>query len=393
MNAADNRTIDPPSPSNATKAFMTSPDPPSDAAASSMPGTASLAPLPFSAYSLIIDARSPREFAEDHVPGAVNLPVVDDRQYAEVGTTHRSNPHAAYLIGVEYSLHNIASHLKPLISRFGPSDRFLVYCFRGGKRSQLWAGNLRTIGFDVDVIPGGWKRYRAWVRDTLETLPPAFAYQVLCGPTGCGKTRLLHELARQGEQVVDLEALANHRGSLLGDLPGSPQPSQKLFDTLLLDTLRRFDPARPVWLEAESKKIGRIQLPDALTAAMHRSPTIHLDVPIAERVRLWREDYPHFAAEPVAMVAKLAPLKPLVGGQELASWQALAAGQRIDELFERVMVAHYDPCYARSTTREYGPGDAADRIAVDSLAPAALASVARAMIASLASRPSPGTDS
>ena len=354
-------------------------DPSSDAAARI--DTASLAPQPFAAYSLIIDARSPREFAEDHVPGAVNLPVVDDTQYAEVGTTHKSNPHAAYLIGVEYSLHNIASHLKPLISRFGPADRFLVYCFRGGKRSQLWAGNLRTIGFDVDVIPGGWKRYRAWVREMLETLPPTFTYQVLCGPTGCGKTRLLGELARQGEQVVDLEALANHRGSLLGDLPGSPQPSQKSFDSMLLDTLRRFDPARPVWLEAESKKIGRIQLPEALTAAMHRSPTIHLDVPLAERVRLWREDYPHFAADPVAMVARLAPLKPLVGGQELALWETLAKEGRTDELFERVMVAHYDPCYARSTTREYGPGDAADRVAVDSLGPDALAEVARALAA------------
>ena len=341
--------------------------------------TASLAPLPFSAYSLIIDARSPREYAEDHVPGAVNLPVVDDTQYAEVGTRHRTNPHAAYLIGVEYSLHNIASHLKPLISRFGPDDRFLVYCFRGGKRSQLWAGNLRTIGFDVDVIPGGWKRYRAWVRERLATLPQAFTYRVLCGPTGCGKTRVLNELERQGEQVIDLEAIARHRGSLLGDLPGIPQPSQKTFDSQLLDMLRKFDPSRPVWLEAESKKIGRIQLPDALTAAMHRSSTIHLDVPIAERVRLWREDYPHFAADPVSMVDKLAPLKPLVGGQELAAWAALAKEGRADELFERLMVTHYDPCYARSTTREYGPGDGADRVAIDSLAPQALDAVARSL--------------
>ncbi|MET0382106.1 MAG: tRNA 2-selenouridine(34) synthase MnmH, partial [Burkholderiaceae bacterium] len=354
------------------------PVPPSTEAA--VADTAPLAPLPLSAYALVIDARSPREYAEDHVPGAVNLPVVDDAQYAEVGTTHRSDPHAAYLLGVEYSLRNIASHLAPLISRFGPDARFLVYCFRGGKRSQLWAGNLRTIGFAVDVIPGGWKRYRAWVRERLETLPRSLSYRVLCGPTGCGKTRLLGELARQGEQVVDLEAIASHRGSLLGELPGAPQPSQKAFDSALLDALREFDPARPVWLEAESKKIGRLQLPDALTEAMRRSPTIHLSVPIAERVRLWREDYAHFAADPVSMVAKLAPLKPLVGGQELAWWRTLADENRTDELFERVMTAHYDPCYARSTTREYGPGEAADRLPIESLAAQALAAAARALI-------------
>jgi tRNA 2-selenouridine synthase len=340
-----------------------------------------LAPRPFSSYALVIDARSPREYAEDHVPGAVNLPVVDNDEYAEVGTLHRTDPHAAYMIGVEYSLQNIASQLKPLISRYGPQDRFLVYCFRGGKRSQLWANNLRTIGFEVDVIAGGWKRYRGWVREALETLPGTLSYRVLCGPTGCGKTRLLEQLAQRGEQVIDLEAIASHRGSLLGELPGRPQPSQKYFDTLLLDQLRRLDPARPVWLEAESKKIGQRQLPDALEKAMHRSPTLHLEAPMAERVRLWREDYPHFAADPAAMVDKLLPLKPLVGGKELELWRTLAAAGRVDELFERVMVAHYDPCYARSTAHAYGPGDAAQRLVVDSLAPEALARVAASLAA------------
>ena len=174
-------------------------------------------------YSLVIDARSPREYADDHLPGAVNLPVVDNDQFAEVGTRHKSDKHVAYLIGVEYSLRNIADQIKPLISRYSNADRFLVYCFRGGKRSRLWADNLRTIGFEVDVLAGGWKRYRQWVRESLTALAPTLTYRVLAGPTGCGKTRLLNALRRKGHQVLDLEDIAAHRGSLLGDLPGVTQ--------------------------------------------------------------------------------------------------------------------------------------------------------------------------
>lgn len=331
----------------------------------------------FADYSLVIDARSPREYTEDHLPGAVNLPVVDDAQYAEVGTRHKSDKHGAYLIGVEYSLRNIADQIKPLISRYGETDRFLVYCFRGGKRSRLWADNLRTIGFQVDVLAGGWKRYRQWVRESLEALPPRFTYRVLAGPTGCGKTRLLSALAAQGEQVLDLEALAAHRGSLLGDLPGVPQPTQKSFDSLLLQELRRFDATRPVWIEAESKKIGNLQLPESLFDCMHRSEVIHLDAPMPERVMLWREDYPHFADDPVGMVQKLMPLKPLVGGQLLSAWQGLAEQGATDALFESVMQGHYDPCYLRSTRSNYRRTEVHRRFALQGLGPQALAEAAR----------------
>lgn len=343
--------------------------------------TTSLAPLPLEQYALVIDARSPHEYAEDHIPGAVNLPVVDDAEFAEVGIQYKTDQHAAYLIGAQHSFRNLARHTADLISRYKTSDRFLVYCFRGGKRSALWASNLRLIGFTVDVVPGGWKRYRAWVRESLAVLPQRFDYRVLCGPTNCGKTRLLHELARQGEQVLDLEGLARHRGSLLGDLPGEPQPTQKIFDSRVLDVMRRFDPARPVWVEAESRKVGRLLVPDELTAAMRRARALHLAVPMPERVRHCREEYAHFAADPKAMVGKLAVLKPLVGGEELARWQALAEANRVDELFERLMTAHYDPCYTRSTTREFGPGDGANRVALDSLQPEALAVAARRLIA------------
>ncbi|MBA3773585.1 MAG: tRNA 2-selenouridine(34) synthase MnmH [Ramlibacter sp.] len=335
--------------------------------------------LEFSTYALVIDARSPHEYEEDHLPTAVNLPVVDDEEYAEVGTKHKDDTHRAYLIGVEYSLLNIAKQIKPLIANYSKNDRMLVYCFRGGKRSKLWADNLRTIGFEVDVLPGGWKNYRRWVRASLETIPQHLSLRVLSGATGCGKTRLLHALGRAGQQVLDLEAIASHRGSLIGAIPGQSQPTQKYFDTLLLDTLRKFDPARPVWLEAESKKIGNLQLPDSLHNAMHRTTPLHVSAPMAERVRLWREDYSHFAADPLGMVEMLAPLKPLIGGEELACWRALAAEGRVDKLFERVMTKHYDPCYERSTKRSYKEAAAAPRIELSSLAPEQIAEIARGL--------------
>lgn len=335
----------------------------------------------FADYSLVIDARSPREYAEDHLPGAANLPVVDDAQYAEVGTRHRSDKHGAYLVGVEYSLRNIADQIKPLISQYGEGDHFLVYCFRGGKRSRLWADNLRTIGFKVDVLEGGWKRYRQWVRESLQTLPSRFTYRVLAGPTGCGKTRLLKALAAHGEQVLDLEALAKHRGSLLGDLPGVSQPTQKSFDSSLLDELRRFDSSRPVWTEAESKKVGNLQIPESLFDCMHLAEVIHLDAPMNERVKLWREDYPHFATDPIEMVHKLFPLKPLVGRQQLATWLGLAERGATDALFESVMSAHYDPCYLRSTGNNYRRTEAHRNFPLQALSAEALAQAARQLAA------------
>jgi tRNA 2-selenouridine synthase len=335
----------------------------------------------FAEYALVIDARSPHEYAEDHLPGAVNLPVVDDDQYAEVGTRHKNDKHGAYLIGVEYSLRNIADQIKPLISRYSHRDRFLVYCFRGGKRSRLWADNLRIIGFEVDVLAGGWKRYRQWVRESLAVQPQCLTLQVLAGPTGCGKTRLLAALRRQGAQVLDLEGLASHRGSMIGAIPSQPQPTQKSFDSALLHALRALDPAKPVWVEAESKKIGNLQLPDSLFEHMHRSPVLHLEAPMAERVKLWREDYPHFVADPAGMVNKLLPLKPLVGGAVIDTWQRLAAEGQVDALFELVMTQHYDPCYERSTRRNYPELESQRSLPLASLDAAALDAAARGLLA------------
>ncbi len=306
--------------------------------------------------------------------------------WSTTSSTPRSAPRIAPTrtpptsLGVEYSLRNIARHIRTLITRFDPDSRMLVYCFRGGKRSKLWADNLRTIGYRVDVLEGGWKRYRLWVRESLDALPARLELKVLAGATGCGKTRLLHALRAAGEQVLDLEALASHRGSLIGAIPGERQPTQKLFDSQVLEALRRMDPQRPIWLEAESRKIGNLHLPAALHEAMHRSVPIRLVAPMSERVKLWREDYAHFARDPASMVRLLAPLKPLIGGGELARWQALAAAGEVDTLFERVMTAHYDPCYDRSTKGSYGKLSEGAVIELQSLDAQALLQVARDLV-------------
>ena len=303
---------------------------------------------PLQDYALIIDARTPKEFAEDHLPGAVNLPIVNQQEFAEVGTLHQRDPHAAYLLGAQYALRNAANYIGQVIAPLPRRSRLLVYCFRGGKRSRAWAEPLANIGFHVDVLPGGWKAYRAWVRERLEALCPEVPWRVLTGSTASGKTRMLQALREAGAQVLDLEALASHRGSLLGDLPGEPQPSQKRFDSLLLEALLTLDPDRPVWAEDESKKIGRLQLPLTLHPALQAAPLWRLETPMAARVAALREDYAHFVADPLALVRCLQPLKPLLGQAVLDEWEALAAAGAVDQLFEQLMLQHYDPCYRRA---------------------------------------------
>lgn len=328
-------------------------------------------------YDLVIDARSQREYEEDHIPGAMNWPVVNNEEYAEVGTLHRTDKMGAYKIGVRYSMVNIARHIAEDLSRYPDNARVLVYCFRGGKRSKLWTDALETIGYKVDKLKGGWKAYRRWVNEQLVEVPTRFQYNVLSGPTGCGKTRLLYALRDVGAQVLDLEDIAAHRGSVLGALPdGTKQPSQKFFDSLLLKKLSEFDSARPIWVEAESKKIGNVQLPDALLETMRKGQTFQVAADMAQRVLLWRQDYKHFEEDPMAMLERLNFLRLHVGGEEFAAWEALAKEGRMPELFERLMVKHYDPSYRRSVLRNYPLIDQSPVVTLTDLSPEGLRKVA-----------------
>jgi tRNA 2-selenouridine synthase len=306
-------------------------------------------------YDLIIDARTPAEYSEDHIPGAVSCPVVSNDQHAIVGTLYAKDPHEAYTVGAQFVFRNIADHIRELAPRLTPEASILVYCFRGGKRSQSWETVLTAMGLNATVLPGGWKRYRRHVMDELETRPRNYRYVVISGPTGCGKTRLLQALEAQGEQVLDLEALGRHRGSLLGLMPGDTQPSQKTFDTELLAALSKLDPTRRVWVESEGKKVGDLHIPPALFERMQEASILRVDAPMAERVEALCEDYPHLVEDPVHCVELLAPLKQLVGGEEMKRWSELAQAGDARGLFERLLIAHYDPAYARSLRSHYGP--------------------------------------
>ncbi|MDO9293190.1 MAG: tRNA 2-selenouridine(34) synthase MnmH, partial [Hydrogenophaga sp.] len=249
-------------------------------------------------FDAIIDARTEDEHALDHVPGALNWPTLNNAERITIGTMYKQvNAFEAKKRGAALSARNIAAHIERDVLDKPRDWKPVVYCWRGGNRSGALATILGAIGFQVTLIEGGYKAWRAALVESLPGLATRLHYRVVCGPTGSGKTRLLQALADQGAQVLDLEALANHRSSVLGHIPGVPQPSQKRFDSLIWDALRRFDPARPVYIESESKKVGNVRVPDALIDAMRASPCIDLQLSDGERVALLLEDYDFFVKD------------------------------------------------------------------------------------------------
>src|SRR5438105_7060233 len=310
--------------------------------------------MDFKDFDAIIDARTPSEYALDHIPGAVSAPVLEDSQRAEVGTLYKQvSPFEAKKLGGALVAKNVARHVEQLFGKNDKTWRPLIYCWRGGKRSGAMAHILREIGWPAQTLEGGYRAYRRWVVDALATVPAEIDFIVVHGPTGSGKSRFLAALGKAGAQVLDLEALAAHRGSVLGGLPGEPQPSQKWFESQLLERLQKLDRARPVFVEGESKKIGELQVPDALMARMRGSRCITLETDLSTRVTLLLDEYRHFVADRAALEAQLDCLAALHGKERIAQWKALAAAGKWREFVERLLVEHYDPAYRRSSMRNF----------------------------------------
>jgi tRNA 2-selenouridine synthase len=301
-------------------------------------------------FDALLDVRSPSEFAEDHIPGAINVPVLDDDERARVGTLYvQTSPFEARKVGAMLVSRNIAAHIERHFLDRPKGWTPLVYCWRGGQRSGAMAHILAEIGWSAGQLEGGYKAYRAHVRESLVTLPGRFQFRVLCGATGSGKSRLLVALAAEGAQVLDLEALASHRGSLLGEMPGAPQPGQKAFETRLWHALRQIDPQRPVWVEAESRKIGVLSMPDALLAAIRDGDCVRLQATAEARAELLLEDYAHFLAAPELLLGKLEQLTELHGRQTLERWRDQVRRGEWWAFVHELLEKHYDPAYRKST--------------------------------------------
>lgn len=300
-------------------------------------------------FDEVIDVRTPLEFADDHIPGAINAPVLSNEERVVVGTLYKDNPFEATRYGAALVAQNIAHHLQTTFADRPRNWRPMIYCWRGGKRSGSMTAWFNLIGWRARQLDGGYKVYRHHVLEQLIVQPGRFNYHVLGGLTGSGKTRLLQALGRIGAQILDLEGLARHRGSLLGDLPGEAQPTQKGFESSLLMALSQLDPARPVFVESESKMIGRLRLPDTLMQAMSAAPCIRLEARIEDRVAFLCNDYAALFDASDFFKSRLAKLTPLLGKQTIAHWFDMIDSGAKPELFRELIERHYDPAYRSSS--------------------------------------------
>ena len=332
-------------------------------------------------FDTLIDARSPAEFALDHVPGAINCPSLDDEERRIVGTIYKQQgAFEARRVGGAMVAANLARHLRERFAEQPARWRPLVYCWRGGLRSGSMVSWLRLVGWDAQQLAGGYKRWRGHVIERIDTLSPQMPFRVLCGPTGSAKTRVLQALAAQGAQVLDLEACADHKGSVLGGVPGVAQPTQKAFETRVATVLMALDPTRPVYVEAESRRIGRISLPTSLLEALRGSPCLRIEASVQARLDYLLRDYAYLGDDPVALAERLGQLHGLQANETLQRWQAWALSRELAPLFEELMRLHYDPLYARSQRGDFYQWQQAQALPTDALDDAALVALAQRIL-------------
>lgn len=332
-------------------------------------------------FSAIIDARSENEYAHDHLPHAVNWPSLNNEERIRIGTLYKqvsafeAQKHGAALVAA-----NIARHIQREVLDLPKDWQPLIYCWRGGKRSGSLSMVLGQIGFKVHLIEGGYKAFRAAMLADIPQRVAPLQFRVISGPTGSGKTRLLHALANLGAQVLDLEDLAQHRSSVLGHIPGQPQPSQKHFDSLIWQKLRSFDANRPVFVESESRKVGNVSIPESLMQAMRDSPCYELQLSLDERVALLLEDYPFFVKDTELFCQRLGALVAIRGKALVEAWQNQVQHGQIEQVVRDLLKLHYDPTYASSMKRNFTSQQAIQFLVAESRATLSLEKIAQQLL-------------
>jgi tRNA 2-selenouridine synthase len=350
----------------------------------------SLPPTPDLRYTLeeradfdeIIDVRSPAEFAEDHIPGAMNCPVLSNEERHEVGLLYMQSPFEARKLGAGMVAKNIAAMLETHFRDRPKHWRPLIYCWRGGMRSMSAALWFNLIGWRAGQLTGGYKTWRRHVVGLLADFPAKLQWRVICGATGSGKTRLLAALAARGEQTLDLEALAAHKGSVLGGLPDHSQPTQKWFESRLAERIERFDPSRVTYIEAESRKIGTCALPNALIETVRAAPCIEICATLEARLALLLDDYAYLGDNPAALAANIERLRGLIDNATLNRWQTWAHERNLPELFRELIVRHYDPLYTRSQHKNFRQLSNARRLKTNDLSEEAFRKMAEEAVKS-----------
>jgi tRNA 2-selenouridine synthase len=307
-----------------------------------------------SSFDEIIDVRTPAEYADDHIPGASNCPVLSDEERVIVGTMYKqASPFEAKKVGAALIAKKIAAYIESEFKDKPKNWNPLIYCWRGGKRSGSMAHILRQIGWNAQILDGGYKSYRKEVVTKLNSLPQQFSYVVITGQTGSAKSRVLEKINHLGAQVLDLEQLAIHKGSILGNIPNTPQPSQKMFETKLIQALEKLDTSKLVFVEAESRKIGSLHVPDVLLETIRKSSCIKIEASIEARVEFLISDYDYFVQDPQHLISTIDYLKDLHNNETLSRWKALAQDGQWATLVTELLEQHYDALYRRSQNSNY----------------------------------------
>ncbi len=335
-------------------------------------------------FDLVIDVRSPAEFALDHIPDAVNFPVLSNDERVEIGTLYKQvSPFAAKKLGAALVSRNIANHLEHHLLEMPREWRPLIYCWRGGERSGAFTHILNRIGWKAMQLEGGYQGFRRTVIDGLEQEANDFSFQVICGMTGSGKTRVLQEIGELGAQILDLEGLAVHRGSVLGNEPNIDQPSQKGFETALWNALRKLDPSKPVFVESESKKVGGLHVPDTLMEKIRNGSCVELRSSTATRVSWLIREYHHFLTDTDSFKGKLALLTTHYGKVQMRKWNEAIDAGNFPELVEELLVKHYDPSYQSSIVRNFPQYKLENFVQLESDSDQAFTKAAKGIVAKL----------